>query len=790
MKRISRMPLVILIFLAIACNGGAQESAGTPSSMPTTATSGTVEEETTAAPTSAPKSEPSDASSGEQPATAEAASELGGSVSEPGPTVPADTPVPQTPGEPTEMTVEAADGLTLYSTFYPSWGTGPWPAVILLHMNGHQRGDWDLFARQLAEKGYAALAVDMRGHGQTGGLSDWEQAADDLQRIWNDLAKREDVDETRMAVAGASIGANMALVMGVEEPAVKTVIMLSPGQNYFGVTTDDRIVAYGERPSLIVASEEDRESAVSSEALHELAAGDNELVMYQGAGHGTNMFDPRPELADLMLEWLDEHVKGEPQASAGELPPPSLFNVAWDDRSPFRPGLIDAEMAILDQLPGASTYHLDLAISPDLMSVAGLQEVRYTNQEDVVLNEVYFHLFPNLLGGSIAISGLTVNGEPLEPEFASGNTVLRVPLPSPLAPGDQAIIAMEYLVQVPTEAGSNYGVFALIDDVLALAHFYPQIAVYDYEGWNISPPSPNADVTYADSSLYLVRLTAPAGQVIITTGREIDRQTAGDEQTVTIAAGPVRDFYIASSDRYAVLSDTVGETTVNSYGFPEFSDQNEWVLQIASTALESLGKRLGDYPFTEFDIAPTPNQALGVEYPGVAVVRSALYDPEATLGSTPAVFYTEGTVAHEAGHQWFYSVVGNDQLDEPWLDEALTQYITFLYFLDTHGPEGAEGFRDSFVGRWDRVEQADIPIGMPAGDYDATEYGAIVYGRGPLFFDALAEEIGQDTFDAFLRDYYQQNKWGISDGKSLKALAEAHCGCDLSSIFAEWVGDL
>jgi len=367
---------------------------------------------------------------------------------------------------------------------------------------------------------------------------------------------------------------------------------------------------------------------------------------------------------------------------------------------------------------------------------------------------------------------------------------MRVPLPAALAPGEQAVMAMEFLVEVPTEAGSNYGVFAAIDDVLALAHFYPQIAVYDDEGWNIDVPPPNADVTYGDSSYYLTRVTAPAGQVILASGSEIDKQTNGDEQVITIAAGPVRDFYIASSDRYTVISDTVGETTVNGYGFPEFAEQNEQVLGIATTALESLGDRFGPYPFTEFDIAPTPNQALGVEYPGAVVIRAALYDPEASLGSVPAQFYTEATVAHEAGHQWFYSTVGNDQLDEPWLDEALTQYATMLYFLDAYGPEGAEGYHNSFVERWDRVDRADIPIGLPAGDYSGIEYGAIVYGRGPLFFEALAEEMGQDNFDAFLRDYYQQNKWGIATGKDLKALAESACDCDLSPVFAEWVGEL
>lgn len=768
-----KIALILLIFVLMAACQDATEEPEEPSSTPVAVDSDGQPTATVADATDAP-------ASSSEPTPDPTPTPL------PEPTI---APTPQPPAEPEEVTVEAADGLTIYGTFYPGAGQGPWPAVMLLHMNGGQRSDWDAFAQQLAGQGYAALAVDMRGHGDTGGQSDWEQAADDLGRVWAYLTSREDVDETRAAVAGASIGANMSLVTGVEEPSVKTVIMLSPGLNYFGVTTDDRIVGYGDRPSLIVASEEDMLSADSSEELHELAIGENELVMYQGAGHGTNMFAQEPELTDLMIAWFDRHVKGEEPMA--DLPAPTLFDVTWDDRSAFRQGLISAETPVLDELTGASVYHMDLAISPDLLSVAGLQEVRYTNQEDGALDEVYFHLYPNLLGGNLTVSGLTVNGEPVTPEYLDRAwSVMRVPLPAPLAPGEQVVIGLEFSVDVPTEGGNNYGVFATIDDVLALAHFYPQIAVYDDEGWNIEPPPPNADVTYADTALYLVRVTAPAEQVMVTSGNEIDRQTAGDEQIVTIAAGPVRDFYIASSDRYTLVSDTVGETTVNSYGFPEFAEQNEQVLEVATTALASLGARLGEYPFVEFDVAPTPNLALGVEYPGAVVIRSALYDPEATLGQTPALFYTEATVAHEVGHQWFYSVVGNDQLDEPWLDEALTQYVTFLYFLDTYGPQGGDGFRDSFIDRWERVDRADIPIGMPAGEYDSAEYGAIVYGRGPLFFEALSEEMGQETFEAFLRDYYQQNKWDISTGQELKALAEAHCDCDLSSIFAEWVGDL
>jgi aminopeptidase N len=76
---------------------------------------------------------------------------------------------------------------------------------------------------------------------------------------------------------------------------------------------------------------------------------------------------------------------------------------------------------------------------------------------------------------------------------------------------------------------------------------------------------------------------------------------------------------------------------------------------------------------------------------------------------------------------------------------------------------------------------------MPSKAYTSREYGAIVYGRGPLFVEALAKEMDQRTFNEFLRDYYQSHKWGIGTGDAFRQLAEHHCQCDLTALFEEWV---
>lgn len=471
------------------------------------------------------------------------------------------------------------------------------------------------------------------------------------------------------------------------------------------------------------------------------------------------------------------------EATVRSGPEPPLFDAGWDDRSVYRDGLITAERGILDQLPGASVYHMELTISDDLNNLRGRQAVRYTNQEEVPLEQVTFRLFPNLTGGSGRVADVLVDGEAVDPAYELLDSAVIVPLPQPLAPGEQTVLEMTFEVTVPTAEGGNYGTFIYDNDVLALAHFYPLIPVYDDEGWNVEIPPESGDVVYADSSFYLVQITAPADLVMAVSGREVERDEVDGRQEVTYAAGPARDFYVAASERYEAKTQQLGDTTVNAYSFPEFSGAADRLLEDTLVAMESFNRRYGVYPYTELDVASTPTLALGVEYPGVFVITDRMVTPDNQYPNEAVA----STIAHETAHQWFYSTVGNDQLDEPWLDEALAQYATWQYWEDIQGTAGALGFRQSLEGRWARVDFADIPVGLPVGAYSPVEYGAIVYGRGPLFLEELEERMGEETVDALLRDYYQSYRWQIATTEDFHRLAEIHCECNLDALFREWV---
>ena len=461
------------------------------------------------------------------------------------------------------------------------------------------------------------------------------------------------------------------------------------------------------------------------------------------------------------------------------------FGSNWDERTVFEETLV--EPALVDDLAKASVYHIDLVIPPDFGRLEGREWIRYTNQEESPLEEIYLQLFPNTAGGSTTVSALFVGDDAVGSVPAYLNSAVRVSLPETLAPGRSITVQVDFSVEVGREMAGNYGLFGYFEGFLVLDGFYPVIPAYDDEGWNVQDPPPNGDVTHLDASFYRVRVTAPEYLTLVASGGEIERDHVGRNQVVTLAAGPARDFYLAAGPDLEKAVARVGETVINSYTPGRQREGGELALEVARDALALFEENLGPYPYREFDLIATPMQALGVEYPGMTAVSLAMYDLESVVEGVPAPIMLEGTVVHEVAHQWFYNIVGNDQVDEPWLDEALAQYLTGLYYRQIHGDQAERSYRQSWTSRWNRIGDELIPIGLSTGAYTSEEYSPIVYGRGPLFLAALEDQMGRQTFAEFLKDYARTFRWGIATGEDFRVLAEQHCRCDLSAMFAAWV---
>ncbi len=204
-----------------------------------------------------------------------------------------------------EVDLSTSDGVSVKGTYYQPLGVNA-PGVVLLHMLGRHREDWDAFARHLQDAGYGVIAIDLRGHGQSGGKREWSKMTQDAATAVAFIRSQTEIDPDRIVIVGASIGANIAINAGAHDPKVVGVALLSPGLNYRGVKTEDAVIQYHDRPLFIAASSEDRYAAESSQQLDALAQGPHQLLILENQGHGTEMLGKHNGLEAAIFQWLTE----------------------------------------------------------------------------------------------------------------------------------------------------------------------------------------------------------------------------------------------------------------------------------------------------------------------------------------------------------------------------------------------------------------------------------------------------------------------------------------------------
>jgi len=196
------------------------------------------------------------------------------------------------------------------------------PGLILVHMLGTDRHRWAHFAALADQAGYMSLAYDIRGHGDSrnrGGdavdfrsfdQKDWALAVGDIEAAKEALLAAG-ADPENIAIVGASIGANLALIYAKDDPQIQAVVMLSPGETYHGLEIVSVMEQFRRRPVLIISAEGDTYSASSSAKLKEAAPGFSELRMFAGSAHGTDLLDARDDVSGQILFWLRAVFDGE-----------------------------------------------------------------------------------------------------------------------------------------------------------------------------------------------------------------------------------------------------------------------------------------------------------------------------------------------------------------------------------------------------------------------------------------------------------------------------------------------
>jgi acetyl esterase/lipase len=200
--------------------------------------------------------------------------------------------------------LQSRDGTPLAATLYePS--VRPVPAVVLVHMLGRSKEDWDTVATHLSDAGVIALAIDLRGHGRSGGsAAPLAAMADDVRAAVSWVTSRPGARPDLVAVVGASLGANLAVIAASDIPLVRAVALISPSLDYRGLRLDTAAMKkLGDRPVWLAASTKD---PYALRTLRELVAGGGrrEQRLSDAAAHGTNLLVADADLARALVDWL------------------------------------------------------------------------------------------------------------------------------------------------------------------------------------------------------------------------------------------------------------------------------------------------------------------------------------------------------------------------------------------------------------------------------------------------------------------------------------------------------
>ncbi|MBI5073303.1 alpha/beta fold hydrolase [Candidatus Woesearchaeota archaeon] len=209
--------------------------------------------------------------------------------------------------DPNDFILTTADEVNITAEYHET--NAAERAVLLVHMLGHDKSDYDNLSLNLQKSGFTVLAIDLRGHG-TSDLdyttftdADWQNLVLDVQAGVDYLEQK---GYNRIGVVGASIGANAALKQGVQDTRIDALVLLSAGENYHNLTILD-IAPFYTRPVMIVVALDDKDAAVAGTKLYNsigTVQPNLNLKVYQAGGHGTDMLKNVAGADATIISWL------------------------------------------------------------------------------------------------------------------------------------------------------------------------------------------------------------------------------------------------------------------------------------------------------------------------------------------------------------------------------------------------------------------------------------------------------------------------------------------------------
>jgi hypothetical protein len=526
-------------------------------------------------------------------------------------------------------------------------------------------------------------------------------------------------------------------------------------------------------------------------------------------------------------------------------------------------------------------YTMDVVMNVTTNRFTGKQRLEYTNNSPDTLKKVFYHLYwnafqPNsmmdmrsrVLGqkqihdrpdwdprvqdrilhlkeneiGYQKVLSLKMNG--VTQKYNVQETILEVPLTTPILPHAKVVFDMDFEAQVPVQIRRSGRDNPQTGVRYSMSQWYPKMCEYDYEGWHPTPYVAREfygvwgdyDVKITIDKKYLIGGTGylqNANQIGFgyeTPGTKVV-QPAGSTLTWHFLAPNVHDFMWAADPEYAHLTRTIingpvihviynrdtawlrhqydelSENDKKSYSnsvekyIQNYDDRWKQIADAAVTVLPFIEKKFGAYPYKQYSFVHGGDG--GMEY------------PMSTLISGPGL----GTAFHEWMHSWYQMMMGTNESEYAWMDEGFTSYASPLvnrYYQSVintlpkqnasgNGPykkilvdsltrsnayiNGGNPHDDSYNGYLAlAASHLEEPLTTHADHFETNfAYTLASYSKGAVFLEQLGYIIGAQERDKTMLEYYNEWRYKHPNANDFVRVAEKVSGIQLDWYREYWV---
>ena len=459
------------------------------------------------------------------------------------------------------------------------------------------------------------------------------------------------------------------------------------------------------------------------------------------------------------------------------------------------------------RVPPVASYTIEAAVNAEHV-LTGKETIRFTNRTTFTFRDLTLHLYLNAWrndrstwlreqarGGGRGDRGLAAkdparwgwseihrvsldDGTDLTPGLTyvspdDGNpddrTLVRVPLPRPVAPGETFVFRVDWEAKFPRAVART----GWKDDYLLGAQWFPKLGVATDAGWNAHQFHAGTEF-FADFGDYDVTLALPAadkGHIGGTGVLKEEAELAGDLVRAHFVAEDVHDFAFAACPRFEVVRDTFSAKGLPNVDIvlllqPDHRPLRDRYLKATKVGLEDFGTRYLAYPYPVVTVVDPPwgSHTEGMEYPTLFVGGGRWLAPK--KAHSP-----ESVTVHEYGHQVFYGMLASNEFEEAHLDEGFNTYATLKALKAAYGDPSLVvrfyGIPVTFAGvtvpypfgttdrfhRWQLDSRSDAQAVPSYRQLDSSAIRSNAYLRTALLLGSCERTFGEDLWAKVMKTY-------------------------------------